>query len=257
MAPSELLAAAYSCVFLVAGALLIRARADAWRTVGLAGAGLVVSLSAQAVEAIGGGMLREWWLLAFLPLAYWMPAPVVRRSHDALETWLVSVDRRLGLGPVVPALPLELSYLLVYPFVPAGLLAVLNAGGITADQFWLGVLTAVLPCYGLLPLAATRPPRALLKPPTAAAPNLVRHLNVRFLALFGNQWNTLPSGHAAGAVAVAMLVWAAGSALAPVAGALALGICIGTISGRYHYVVDTVLGAALGLLAAAIALRPN
>jgi hypothetical protein len=254
MAPSESLAAAYSCVFLIAGALLVSRSRARWRTVALAGAGLVVAFSAQAVDGIGGGMLRAWWLLGFLPLAYWMPAPLVGRPHERLEAWLLGVDRRLGLGPVTRAVPLELSYLLVYPFVPAGLLAVLSGGGISAERFWLGVLTAVLPCYGLLPLAATRPPRALLRPSAAAAPHPVRHLNVRFLALFGNQWNTLPSGHAAGAVAVALLVWAAGSAFAPVAAALALGICVATISGRYHYVVDTVLGVALGLLAGAVAM---
>jgi hypothetical protein len=158
---------------------------------------------------------------------------------------------------VVRAVPLELSYLLVYPFVPAGLLAVLLAGGIRPDQFWLGVLVAVLPCYGLLPLAATRPPRALLVPPATSTPGLFRHLNVRFLAFFGNQWNTLPSGHAAGSVAVALLVWAAGSPYAPAAAVLAIGICVGTISGRYHYVVDTVLGVALGVIAAAVAIRPS
>ncbi len=253
MSPAEILAAAYSCVFLAAAALLTARRA--WRTVGLAAGGLVVAVTAAKAGELGGETLRAWWMLAFLPLAYWMPAPLVDRPHERLEAWLLSVDRKLGLGPVVPALPLELSYLLVYPFVPAGLLAVLDAGGMSADRFWLAVLVAVLPCYGLLPLVATRPPRALLRPVGTASHGGIRHLNVRFLAVFGNQWNTLPSGHAAGAVAVAVLVWAAGSPFAPLAAVLALGICLATISGRYHYVVDTVLGVALGLLAAAVAIR--
>lgn len=254
MSPAESLAAAYSSVFVVAGALQTRRHPRAWRAVGLAAAGLLLAMSAGTVANVGGELLRAWWLLGFLPLAYWMPAPVVRQPHERLQAWLLSIDGRLGLGRVVSAFPLELSYLLVYPFVPAGLLAVLDAGGISADRFWLGVLLAVLPCYGLLPLAATRPPRALLMPSGAAGPGLSRHLNVRFLAVFGNQWNTLPSGHAAGSVAVAVLVWAAGSPCAPVAGVLAIGICIGTISGRYHYVVDTVLGVALGLAAAGLAI---
>jgi hypothetical protein len=257
MAPSEFLAAAYSSVFLVASVLLIRTRAHAWRTVGLAGAGLAAALVAGTVGELGGETLRAWWLLGFLPLAYWMPAPLVGRPHERLEARLLRVDSAFGLGPVVSAFPLELSYLLVYPLVPAGLLAVLDAGGISADRFWLGVLLAVLPCYGLLPLVATRPPRALLVPSVASAPGLFRRLNVRFLAFFGNQWNTLPSGHAAGSVAVAVLVWAAGSPFAPVAAMLATGICVGTISGRYHYVVDTVLGVALGAIAAGVAMRPN
>jgi hypothetical protein len=257
MSPAESLAAAYSSVFVVAGALQTRRHPRAWRAVGLAAAGLLLAVSAGTVANVDGNPLRAWWLLGFLPLAYWMPAPLVGRPHERLEAWLLGVDRAFGLGPVVSAFPLELAYLLVYPFVPAGLLAVLDAGGISADRFWLGVLLAVLPCYGLLPLVATRPPRALLRPTAAAPRDVFRHLNVRFLALFGNQWNTLPSGHAAGAVAVAVLVWAAGSPFAPVAAVLAIGIAVGTISGRYHYVVDTVLGVALGLIAAGVAMLPN
>jgi hypothetical protein len=257
MRVSEQLAAAYAIVFVGAGLLACRSDRRALRSVALGGAGVSVAVLAPWVASLGGELLRSWWLLAFLPLAYWMPAPIVGRPHERLEAWLLRVDRAFGLGPVVPAFPLELSYLLVYPFVPAGLLAVLDAGGISADRFWLGVLLAVLPCYGLLPLAATRPPRALLVPSAGSKPGLFRHLNVRFLALFGNQWNTLPSGHAAGSVAVAVLVWAAGSPFAPLTGMLAIGICIGTISGRYHYVVDTVLGVGLGLAAAGVAMGPN
>ena len=254
MSPAESLAAAYSSVFLVAGAWRARTHTTAWRAVTLALAGLAVATSGGMAATVGGELLRAWWLLGFLPLAYWMPAPLVGRPYQGLEAWLLAIDRRLGLGPVVPALPLELAYLLVYPFVPAGLLAVLAAGGISANQYWLGVLTAVLPCYGLLPVAATRPPRALITPTGPAPVGAVRHVNVWFLAVFGNQWNTLPSGHAAGAVAVAILVWAAGSPFMPVVAVLALGICFATISGRYHYVVDTVLGVALGVLAAGVAI---
>ena len=46
------------------------------------------------------------------------------------------------------------------------------------------ILLAVLPCYGLLPLIPTRPPRALLVPSataTAAPESIVRQVNVRFL----------------------------------------------------------------------------
>jgi len=251
MRSPELLAAGYSIVFLAAGLIASRRRRRAWRTAGLALAGLFVAVTASLSPALGGETLRAWWLLGFLPLAYWMPAPLVERANVPLEAWLGTIDRRLGLGPVVPAVPLELSYLLVYPFVPGGLAAVLLAGGIDAGTFWLGVLIAVLPCYGLLPLLPTRPPRALSA--AGATDGSVRSLNVGFLAVFGNQWNTLPSGHAAGAVAVAMLVWTSGSPAAPVVGLLAAGICVGTVSGRYHYVVDTVLGMALGLMAWGVA----
>jgi membrane-associated phospholipid phosphatase len=85
------------------------------------------------------------------------------------------------------------------------------------------------------------------------AATLARRANVRFLATFGNAWNTLPSGHAAGAAAVAVMVWRSGSPLSPVFAVLAIGIAFGTVRGRYHYAMDTILGVALGVLAGVVA----
>ena len=253
MRAAELLAAGYALIFLVTGLAMLRRRRRAWQTAGLAAGGLGLALSAPLAAALGGEVLRAWWLLGFLPLAYWMPAPLAERPDERLESWLLSVDRRLGFGPVMRAPLLELSYLFVYPIVPAGLAAVLLGGGVSADEYWRAVLLAVLPCYGLLPVATTRPPRALLPPPDVGhMAQSTRQVNVRFLAAFGNQWNTLPSGHAAGAVAVAVLVWQSGSPGAPLFALAAAGICAGTVTGRYHYLVDTALGAVIGLLAGAL-----
>jgi membrane-associated phospholipid phosphatase len=63
------------------------------------------------------------------------------------------------------------------------------------------------------------------------------------------QVNTLPSGHAAGALATALAV----GTIMPFAGIVfllaALLISIATVMGRYHYVVDTVLGVLVALAA--------
>jgi hypothetical protein len=184
---------------------------------------------------------------------------LIRRPNEGLEAWLHSIDAALGLtrlrGRVLD--PFELAYLLVSPMVPAGLLAVTTASSdLQPETFWRAVLWSVLPCYGLLPLVPTRPPRALAGPAMAPAEG-ARLANVWFLATFGNGWNTLPSGHAAGAVAVAVVVWHSGSPLAPAFAAMAAAIAIGTVRGRYHYAVDTALGVAVGLVSglAAVAAR--
>lgn len=219
-----------------------------------ASAGAAVTMAAPFIPATGGFDLRDWWLLLVLPLAYWTPAPLAGSPNLRLEHWLLTVDRRLGFATAhVPQRPvLEAAYLLVSPMVPAGLLAVIVSGGnASLREFWLSLLAAVLPCYGLLPVLPTRPPRALLVPPAGApsTPSPIRHVNVRFLAAFGIGWNTLPSGHAAAAAAVAVLVWRSGSPLWPVFAVLAAGIALATVRGRYHYAIDTVLGIALGLAA--------
>jgi PAP2 superfamily len=259
MRPGELLALGYFLAVVVA-ALALASRRPQWpRSLAWAATGLLVAVTAPLAPLIWvfdvAVELRDWWLLAALPAAYWAPAPLAGVPREDLERWLRTVDDRLGIAPHTRAAGplLEVAYLLVYPMVPAGLAAILVTGDQAArTAFWPAVLIAVLPCYGLLPLLPTRPPRALLLPASSTAPAAragARHVNVTFLSIFGVGWNTLPSGHAAGAVAVAVLVWRSGSPLAPLVALVAVGIALGTVRGRYHYAVDTVLGVMLGLAA--------
>ncbi len=250
MRDAEILALVYFVVVGVAALALLRRRAGAPIAAGWSAAGVLVTATASLAPTV----LRDWWLLVALPLAYWAPARLTGTPHERLERWLQSVDDRLGLTRLEPTGHglLEFAYFLVYPMVPAGLLAITFSAPGMAAEFWLVLLAAVLPCYGLLPLIPTRPPRAFLlpAPPAGSTPRLFRRANVTFLATFGNTWNTLPSGHAAGAAAVAVMVWRSGSPIAPVFLLLALGIAMGTVRGRYHYVVDTVSGVMLGIAAA-------
>ena len=252
---SELLALGYFLVFLAAALVCLLRGRPAWRTAGISALGIAfVSLAPQAPDLLLSDVvipLRDWWLLAALPLAYWTPAPLAGRPNERLERWLLRVDEKLGLNSLRASEFFELAYLLVYPMVPAGLLA--SSAG---ELFWRAVLIAVLPCYGLLPLLPTRPPRALTPPgASTSSASIFRVANVGFLRVFGNSWNTLPSGHAAGAAAVAVIVWQSGSSLAPAFALLAAGIAIGTVRGRYHYAVDTLLGVALGIAAGLAAWR--
>lgn len=261
--PDSTIAVAY---FVLYGAIALASRSrPGWRrTLALSVAGACVALSAALLRDARTGALLElmgtWGLLVALPLAYWAPAPLVASSSIRLERWLLGIDDRLDwLTSPSRTWPLdrllELSYLLVYAMVPLGFAVVLaSADQATVERFWVVILCAVLPCYGLLPLLPTRPPRALAgKRPRSEDPTpTFRRLNLRFLETFSNGWNTVPSGHAAGAVAVAMLVAQSGSRLAPLVTALAIGIVLGTVRGRYHYVVDTALGVLLGVMCASV-----
>ena len=104
----------------------------------------------------------------------------------------------------------------------------------------------------MLPWLQTRPPRSL-EPAEAAPPaGAVRRLSLHVLGAGSIGVNTIPSGHAAGSVAVALAV---GSVM-PRAGAvyilLAASITVATVLGRYHYVVDSVLGVLVALAAWAV-----
>ncbi|MEZ5288573.1 MAG: hypothetical protein R2712_27955 [Vicinamibacterales bacterium] len=88
--------------------------------------------------------------------------------------------------------------------------AVLVAGGEPSRlEHWRVVFAAVLSCYGLLPSGCSAGLRASwpLPRPDAARPGPLRRLNERILSAGSIQANTIPSGHAAGAVAIGLAVW--------------------------------------------------
>ena len=196
---------------------------------------------------------------AVLLAGYWLSGLLYVRPDPRLEHWLQSVDDQvLGRSGVLAWFRrapravqefFELSYLLVYLAVPAGASVVVASGqAADVDRFWAVVLLAEFACYGMLPWLQTRPPRVLESGDghDVRAPG-VRRLNLQVVNRASIQVNTLPSGHAAGAVATALAVMS----LDPAAGVaflfLALSISIATVFGRYHYVVDTVLGALVAL----------
>lgn len=191
---------------------------------------------------------------------YWLSGLLFVRPDLRIEQWLQWVDdrvlKRSGVITWFHRAPraveefFELSYLLVYVAVPAGATTVvLSAHAEYVDWFWTVVMLAEFVCYGMLPWVQTRPPRVLESDTriTAGAGG-VRRLNLRLVNQASIQVNTLPSGHAAGAFATAFAVMS----IAPAAGGaflfLALSISTATVLGRYHYVVDTVLGALVAIV---------
>jgi membrane-associated phospholipid phosphatase len=196
---------------------------------------------------------------------YWLSGLLFVRPDVRIEQWLQSVDHRLltrsGLLAGFYAAPrvvqefFELSYLLVYVAVPAGATTLVLAGHVDhVARFWAVVLLAEFACYGMLPWIQTRPPRVI---ESAAAMTsraaVIRRVNLGLVNRASIQVNTLPSGHAAGALATALAV----GSIMPLAGSVfliaALSISIATVLGRYHYVVDTVLGLLVALAAWTVA----
>src|SRR5262245_15487541 len=196
---------------------------------------------------------------------YWLSGLFFVRPDVRIERRLQAVDEltlaRTGVlawfrrAPRAVTEFFELSYLLVYLMVPAGA-ALLSLAGHQdhVARYWAVVLLAEFVSYGMLPWIQTRPPRAIEAVPSGgASPRLVRRLNLGVVRRASIQANTVPSGHAAGAIATALAVWAP----MPVAGAvlmlLAICIAIASVLGRYHYLVDSVLGALVAIAAWAVA----
>jgi hypothetical protein len=266
----EWIAAAYFTYLLAGGLGLLqpgprRTRLVAWCAALLA----VIFLFAASGSSPVLRTCRDWLPGAYLIIGYWLSGLFFIQPDLVWESRLAAVDRAvfdwlrldvfLRRAPRVLLELFELAYLCVYPLVPAGLV-VLYVAGLRgqADLFWTGVLIATYLAYGTLPWITTRPPRSI---ETAAAIDRrrlsVRRLNLRVLDRASIQINTFPSGHAAGAVATALMVgwhlpWAGA-----VIGAISVGIIAGSVLGRYHYALDAVLGvlaALAGVAAAAMSL---
>ena len=99
MRDAEILALGYFVVVGVAALALSRRRAGAPIAAGWSAAGVVVTATASLAPTV----LRDWWLLVALPLAYWAPARLAGTPHERLERWLQSIDDRLGLTPPDPS----------------------------------------------------------------------------------------------------------------------------------------------------------
>ena len=196
-----------------------------------------------------------------LLVGYRMSGLLFVRVDEGAELWLRRSDDRWlqqsGLlagyerAPAIVREYFELAYLLVYAALPAGAVVLLTAGeSDAAARYWNVVLLADFFCYAMLPLIQTRPPMVLERdshrPPASGH---VRRFNPMIAARGSIQAATIPSGHAAGALASALAI---GSVL-PVAGAvflvLAISIAVASVLGRYHYAADAVLGFGVAAVA--------
>jgi hypothetical protein len=263
----EIIAAAY---FVVIGLLCAFAGAPPRRASAVSATAFVLAAAVVAVAHVFPTGARMWLPNAYLVAGYWLPALVVTARPAEFETWLLKTERAwrtlptaAGTFPPPPKLRrtcrvrdqvAEFAYLCCYPLVPAAFI-VIYMNGSTGDvnRFWTAVLAAGFACYVSLPWVVSRPPRCLEGATSPVSP--MRSINVRLLDRFSHGWNTFPSGHVAIAIAAALSTMS----VAPRAGSafllVAIGILVGAVSGRYHYAVDAVAGAAVGIAAFAMALR--
>lgn len=217
-------------------------------------------LAARFVKPSTVSLIRDWLPGLLMLMAYWQAGEFFERPHLGWQARLESFDR-----PVIKAICrfretrgwlgairnyLELSYLLCYPMVPAGL-AVLYFAGMkdVAGEFWSAVLPAAYLCYALVPFIPTLPPRSLAAATeTSAHRSEIRSLNLWILRHGSIQVNTFPSAHVSASLAVSLVMLHH----VPLAGGIFLwisaSIAAGAVAGRYHYLLDALTGAVVAVL---------
>jgi len=218
--------------------------------------------SGTDLDALSPALLVALPALILL-LGYWLSGLFFVHPQPAIERGLLRLDH--AVLPRVSAVQwsqgaprllleyLELSYLLVYALLPAGAVVIAFAGEAwDVARFWTVVLLAEFACYAVLPWIQTRPPR-VVEDPVGSPPAIgVRRLNLAIARRASIQANTLPSAHTAGAVAAALCVIEASPNVGAAFLVVATSIAAATVAGRYHYLLDSILGALVGAAAWAV-----
>jgi len=224
-----------------------------------AGATALVGLAV----ALPAGVVTAWWLqslllpVAALLLAYRSSGFLWRAPMPRIEAALAGTDRALRVPAIVCWMPrllaefLELAYAGVYPLIPIALvLHFTYAPTPDVDWFWTVILLTDYACFAMLPWVQTRPPRAI----EAGHPwqARLRVLNLHILDNTSIRMNTIPSGHAAEALACALIVMDAPAAIVAWMFFNAGAISAGAVFGRYHYSIDVIAGWIVALVTWAV-----
>ena len=236
----------------VAVAALVRRRMPAGRR---ATAGVGAVLAAAGVFAIAhtaSMSVRAWTPIASILAGYYLSGRTFFAPNRRIESWLASIDRRLlGDPPSFSTWPapivriLDAAYIGCFLLVPAGLGLLFATGhGDQAEPYWTLVVASELGAFAALPYLQTRPPWVLERIAEHRAGDR-RRASVVFMQRATTGANTLPSGHAAGSLAVALAVIGTLPAAGLVLLVLALAISIGAVVTRAHFVVDIIAGLVL------------
>lgn len=221
------------------------------RTRFLAGIALGIAVLAVSIRLPADGVANVWVLPpALLLLGYWTSGLLFIAPMARAERFLAQTDEALGIDAFAGRLPrpvaefLEFAYAGVYPLVPIALFLALR-DGVSADRFWTTILLTDYVCFGMLPWFQTRPPRSVGF--EARWRSRWRAVNLRMLEAGSVRVNTFPSGHAAEALAAALLVSGSHPLIAGWMFFNAAAISAGAVFGRYHYAADAVAGWAVAL----------
>ncbi len=210
-------------------------------------------------------LLRNLFPFVGVLLAYqqmgWFAQP--HENFELEQAWVI-FDRILlqewGLlnliesqGAFFPGL-LELLYLLTYALGPIGMLILLLGGRIKRADHYLSVYVAsVLLAYALFPYFPSEPPRSIFPGELSGHyETIFKQFNWWLLGGTGIHTSVFPSGHVSSAFGVGFGLFLAISASrlpGILMTAVACGVAVSTVYGRYHYAVDAVAGLAVSVFA--------
>jgi membrane-associated phospholipid phosphatase len=255
-------------VYLAAGlTVLAISRPSAWLLLSLAHlASMGGILWRRPANPLTPHWFRDWYALLLIPFFY-AEIPILNagflsaardesiRSPEALWFPFEPVRTFAAAAPWWPlSETLHFAYLCYYPIIYVPLLVLFLKGKREAFQetaftvgltyycsFLIFVFWPVLGPWDLLPVARTVPDGPL------------RRLAVAILIAGSSRGTAFPSSHLAVAVTQTLCVGRHLPRLAPLLGLLSAGIAIGAVYASFHYAVDMLAGAAVGVVVTIVA----
>jgi len=255
MYPHEWLAVAYfAAIVLAAPGTHASARRKSLAASLAVLATIVVLIGALKLPAI----VRVWLPHAYLVAGYWLPGLLVPSEFaPSFEAWLLATEgwwRRYAVNvPRWLLHGLELSYLGCYVLVPLSFYVVWRFGDdLEIRRYWTAVLLSGYSCYFTIPWLVSRPPRLVV--PVTRSRSSIASLTEFVLARVSHMANTFPSGHVAVIASAAVTVYPVSRSGGLAMSLMTVAIASGAVVGRYHFVVDVILGGGLGVAAGLLSL---
>lgn len=218
---------------------------------------IVSRYSGRWISPPAYSVLRDWLPAALLLVPYWQVGQFFSSADRGTQYRLAAFDHRcfavLGIVPqaisINPTLAmyLQLAYVMVYPLIPLGLVA-LYANGLQlhVDEYWLVVLPATYLCFTITLFVRALPPRLIPGYPTFRIPaTRFGTLNREILNRASIQAITFPSAHVASAVAAALVLLRLEIWIGLIFLWIAISIAVATVVGGYHYAADVLFAAVI------------
>jgi membrane-associated phospholipid phosphatase len=219
-------------------------------------------------ERVTPSRLADWLPLLLVPFLYGELAyvigdatlrdPIVQQWEAALFGGQPARALAGSLANVVLSELLHVGYLLYYPivYVPP-LVLYLTGRRPQFERMTYAVMLTYTICFLIFAMFPVEGPRYAWGPPPSVPTGPMRSLTVAILEQGSSRGTAFPSSHAAVAAAQAVLTLRSHLGLGIVVTATSVLLMIGAVYGGFHYAVDVLAGAFVGIVVAVgVLVRP-
>ena len=221
---------------------------------------VLAQLSRHWLKPVIFSILQDWLPALLLLVPYWQIGNFFTKSDPHMEDQLAAFDRAffhaLRIQParvsisLATGVYLELAYVMVYPLLPLGVVALYLAGvRHFVNYYWIVVLLSTYACLAITPFVRAMPPRLrsdcerFTMPPSRIA--MLNHWILRRASI---QAVTFPSAHVASAMAAGLVLLRLEPWVGLIFLSIALSIAVATVVSGYHYAADSLLAMLVAIL---------